>query len=182
MARHLTLARLLKAASVAAAAALTALSMHFAYARIVDPLLSGGFAKPPSPEPPLALDVLTTEPDAPFRATALASKPLFMPGRAPPAAPAPPPPPTVVSRPEPPPPPPPAYVVSGIVISAGIRRVLLRTDPASGQWLSQGQVTKEGWTVAVVEPDTVILRHGKRELALSPPGRSSARAEQVARR
>ena len=66
MARHLTLARLLKAAGVAAAAALTALSMHFAYARIVDPLLSGGFAAPPSPEPPLALDVLTTEPDAPL--------------------------------------------------------------------------------------------------------------------
>jgi hypothetical protein len=182
MARHLILARLLKAAGVAAAAALAGLSVHFAYACLVDPLMSGGFAAPASSEPPIALDVLTAKPDAAFQATVLASKPLFMPSRAPPAAIAPPPPPAVVSRPEPPPPPPPAYLVSGIVISAGIRRVLLRTDPASGQWLSQGEVTKEGWTVAVVEPDTVILRHGKRELALSPPGRSSARSEQVARR
>jgi hypothetical protein len=61
---------------------------------------------------------------------------------------------------------PPAYRVGGIMITARSRKVLLRTPELSGgQWLIEGDVTAQGWTVSSIDGNRVALARGTHRIA-----------------
>jgi hypothetical protein len=69
--------------------------------------------------------------------------------------------------------PPPSYIVGGIVITPTTRKTLLRTQPREpGQWVGQGEMTAEGWTVSSVERETVLLGRDGSSFTLLLQGRT----------
>jgi hypothetical protein len=140
-------------------------SVEFARASLLDPLDLAHEAGRGGREPGLQLAALAGSDSPAYEPGLLVTKPLFSPSRTPPAPPVAAPPP----EPEPPPPvrveerPPPRYIVGGVIVSPALRKTLLRKQKREpGQWLSQGEKTREGWTVATISPDEVILTRGER--------------------
>jgi hypothetical protein len=145
-------------------------SLHLAWAGVFGPL-------------PVRADIVRIEPvpavlavlkagDPPlFAPAALVERPLFSPTR---TDPKPPPTPVVVEAAVAPIPaasveqtPDPNLVIVGVVISPGLRKVLLRGEGwPKGRWLRDGESTPEGWTVSKISAEKVVLSRAKRELSL----------------
>jgi hypothetical protein len=61
----------------------------------------------------------------------------------------------------------PSYVMGGVVISSGLRKALLRSEPRQvGRWVSEGETTQNGWVITTIKPDGVILARGARKHAI----------------
>jgi hypothetical protein len=111
----------------------------------------------------LARDLVGNSAEKP---NALLTKPLFVAGRMPIKIEAPPQPlivsPVVAETVTPP-----SYRVGGVMIALHSRKVLLRTpELTGGQWLSEGEVTAQGWTVASIETNRVALARGAQRISL----------------
>jgi hypothetical protein len=60
----------------------------------------------------------------------------------------------------------PTYRIGGVMITPQSRKVLLRSpDIAATQWLSEGDVTAQGWTVSSIEVNKVALARGDQRVA-----------------
>jgi hypothetical protein len=60
----------------------------------------------------------------------------------------------------------PAYRIGGVMITPQSRKVLLRSpDVAATQWLSEGDVTAQGWTVSSIEVNRVAIARGEQRVA-----------------
>lgn len=57
----------------------------------------------------------------------------------------------------------PSYVVSGVIVSTSLKKVLLRNNTGEkGLWVNEGEETAEGWRVLTISPDKItILKHSK---------------------
>lgn len=141
------------------AAALSAASIHLAWAAVFDP---GPVART-ARKADRAIDVtaLKTTQVTTSEIDALITRPIFTPSRMPPQIVSPPEPmetATELAPPAPPPVEPPSYIVGGVVITPADRKTLLRTQPRErGQWVGQGETTAEGWRVSAVEHEAVVL-------------------------
>jgi hypothetical protein len=155
------------------AAALSATSVHLAWATVFSPIPAGVARKP---APALDFAAFQAAETPAFEVDALLARPVFSPTRSAQRA-APPPEPVDVVAEEPPPAPPqvqpPSYIVGGIVITPTARRTLLRTQPREpGRWVGQGEMTAEGWTVSSVEREAVLLDRDGSSFTLLLQGRS----------
>ncbi|GEO17699.1 hypothetical protein MAE02_53950 [Microvirga aerophila] len=104
-----------------------------------------------------------------FVPDALVARPLFSPSRRQAAQiePMVEPPVEVASVASPPEEPPPSYIVGGLIVSAEVRKILLRREQReAAKWLSQGDVTGEGWTVVSIKTDGAILEREGREFVV----------------
>jgi hypothetical protein len=60
----------------------------------------------------------------------------------------------------------PTYRIGGVMITPQSRKVLLRSpDIADTQWLSEGDVTAQGWTVSSIEENRVAIARGGQRVA-----------------
>jgi hypothetical protein len=60
----------------------------------------------------------------------------------------------------------PTYRIGGVMITPQSRKVLLRSpDIAATQWLSEGDVTAQGWTVSSIEVNRVAIARGEQRVA-----------------
>jgi hypothetical protein len=156
-------------------AGLAVLSVEFARASLLDPLEVSREAGRGGREPGLQLAALAGSDSPAYEPGLLVTKPLFSPSRTPPGPP-------VAAAPEPEPEPapvvveeqpPPRYIVGGVIVSPALRKTLLRKQPREpGQWLSQGEKTRDGWTVATISPGEVILTRGERRHSIPVHARS----------
>lgn len=155
---------------LAGSLALAGAGGHLAWAGITAPLA-------PEPRPHHSTpgeDAVQGEPDEPnvVRPDQLIARPLFSETRSPPVlAAAPEPAPVIASSP------PeeglPAYRLAGVVLSASVRKTLLRSAGRSGQWMSQGERTSDGWSIATIGEDAVVLVRGDRAVTLSMERRAA---------
>ena len=94
------------------------------------------------------------EPDDPVLA-----RPIFFPARKPFE----PPPVSEAVEPPKPPPPDPVFVVDGIILAAGIRKVhARRPQEADGQWYKMGEII-DGWKIIQIDPLGIILEQADRK-------------------
>jgi hypothetical protein len=142
-------------------------SVHFAWGKITDPVAVKPGGSPRQSDPTTFLAALQPSGEESFTPDALIAKPLFAPSRR--AA--------VESEPAsepvetlpaaPPEVPPPSYIIDGVIVSADVRKILLRRAPReAGQWVSQGEKTREGWTIVSIRAEAAVLQQGGREYAL----------------
>ena len=178
MARSMTLNRItwLRVGCLCTLAGLSGMSVHCAWAATFSPIPPGTSLRKPAVA--IALAALHS-PEAPaFKPDALRVKPLFSPTRTPPDMATPEEEPVRPVEAEPPPPievPPPSYIVGGVVVAPSMRKTLLRTEQREkGRWVSQGEMTAEGWKVSSVERDTVVLERAGRSFTLPLSGRAHA--------
>jgi hypothetical protein len=179
MARRLILsaASLVKAGAVCALVALSTGSVHLAWGSVAHPLPAVSLDPKPS-ETSGMLVALQAGGETNFAPNALLARPLFSPSRRQPvqAEPIVETPAEVVSVAPAPEEPPPSYIVGGLVVSAEVRKILLRREQReAAKWLSQGDMTGEGWTIVSIKPDGVVLERGGREFAV--PLRVNAHAQ-----
>jgi hypothetical protein len=158
----------LQAATLFGLAVLAAGSAQFAWRAAVVPLPAAGpsLSNTPASRPILA----QLQPDArPTSAmAALTARPLFSPSRRPPVEDQPVPEPETILQATPPSEvPPPQYSVDGVMVSGALRKTLLRRRPReAGEWLHQGDTTREGWTVRAISAAGVVLQQGSREITM----------------
>jgi hypothetical protein len=121
------------------------------------------------------LPALHAEGATTFTPGVLIARPLFSPNRKPRGQIEPTPEPEVAEPAAPPPPPaPPSYLVDGVMVFAETRKILLRHQPREpGQWLSQGDTTRDGWTIVSIRADEIVLEQGGRSVAMAPRTRRS---------
>jgi hypothetical protein len=179
MARNLMLsaASLTKAGLVCGLAALSTGSMHFAWGSVAHSLPAASLAQRPS-ETSTALVALQADAETTFVPDALIVRPLFSPGRRQAAQiePIMEPPAEVASVASPPEELRPSYIVGGLIVSAEVRKILLRREQREAvKWLSQGDMTGDGWTVVSIKTDGAILKRGGREFVVPFRANTSAR-------
>ena len=123
------------------------------------------------------LSSLRAEGTPAFTPEALIARPLFAPNRKPREEMEPVAEPEVAESAAPPPPAaPPSYLVDGVMVFADTRKILLRHQPREpGQWLSQGDTTRDGWTIVSIRADEIVLEQDGRSVAMSPRTRRSIR-------
>ena len=179
MARKLisTATSLTRAGAVCCLAALSIGSMHFAWGSVAHSLPAASLEPKPS-ETSTVLVTLQADAETTFVPDALIVRPLFSPGRRQAAQiePIMEPPAEVASVASPPEELPPSYIVGGLIVSAEVRKILLRREQREAvKWLSQGDMTGDGWTVVSIETDGAILKRGGREFAVPFRANTSAR-------
>jgi hypothetical protein len=170
MARRLGLPAMspIRAGALCALVALSSGSVHLAWGSVADTFIVDKTGHEPSVMAPM-LAAFQSNQDTGFTPDALIIRPLFSASRRPRARvePVPEPPPQVVSIAPPPEEPPPVYIVGGVIVSSGIRKILLRREPREpAKWLNQGEMTGEGWTIASIRADAVVLERGGREVEM----------------
>lgn len=172
-----------QAFALAAAAGFCAQSVLFAYEKTTEPLQPTDVVVHPRGDRSPPNSAFSDFDVAPVPVDMLASRPFFVPSRTPARVEPPPPAISEAVAPEPEPEPVvPDYKIAGVFLSRGERRALLRTASQPAQWISQGEVTREGWTVVAVSAEKAVLRRGEQEISLSMPGRSVAATNHVASR
>jgi hypothetical protein len=175
---------IVQAFALAAAAGFCAQSVLFAYEKTTEPLQPSNVVEHPRADRSSPKSAFSDFDVAPVAVDMLASRPLFVPSRTP-ATIEPPPAPVTSEAVAPGPEPEPVlpdYKIAGVFLSRGERRALLRTASQPAQWISQGEVTKEGWTVVAVSAEKAILRRREQEISLSMPGRSVDATNHIASR
>jgi hypothetical protein len=160
---------------IVGAAAFCAVSVGFALSGATGAIHVdvGGLSTPTSGTSPLSV---LAAPDAPYIASALLARPVFSPSRSRPIESS-----GEIAAPPPPPPPgrqeplaAPSYVVGGVIVAPGIRKTLLRQDGGeAGAWLRHGESTPDGWTVAFIAPDRVVVERLGQHFDLVIPGRTA---------
>ena len=179
MAQDLTTNRtkFLRIGVLCSAIALSAALVQFAWAAAFHPIPEHAPVRKAAPS--LTAAALQLPEGRPFEPDALLNRPVFSPTRTrslpivtPPApdqsvqAETPPPPPAIV---------PPTYLVGGVIVARGKHRALLRTEKREkGRWFAQGETTAEGWRLASVEPNAMVLERGGHSFTLPLQGRTSA--------
>ncbi len=177
MARDLRTNRtaLLQIGALCSVIAFSAALIQFAWAAAFQPIHTTASARKMAPGITVAALQLVSE--TPFEPDALLSRPLFSPTRARPNPPPAPSEPEQSVSVEPPPAPelePPTYLVSGIVVGPAVHRTLLRTQThEKGRWFEKGETTAEGWRIASVERQAVVLERSGRLFVLKLPGRAN---------
>jgi hypothetical protein len=179
MARKLmfSAASLARAGAVSGLAALSIGSMHFTWGSVAHSLPATSLEPKPS-ETSTVLVALQAGSETAFVPDALIVRPLFSPSRrqAPQIEPMVEPPAEVASVASPPEAPPPSYIVGGLIVSAEVRKILLRREQREAvKWLSQGDMTGDGWTVVSIKTDGAILVRGGREFVVPFRVNTSAR-------
>jgi len=171
MARDLAAARLSWRGAVALGVlvSLAAASVHVAWGGVAAPVSARWSEVPSGSEVAAILPALYAQKTVAFSPDALVTRPLFSPDRKSRIKVEPVPEPQTFEPPAPPlPPAPPSYLVDGIMVSGEIRKTLLRRRPREpGQWLNQGDTTQEGWTIASIKADGIVLEQGGRAVAMS---------------
>jgi len=170
MARKLNLSAmaLAKTGMICGLVALSTGSVHLAWGSVVNPMSAGSIGAKPS-EASAMLAILQAGTETTFVPDALVARPLFSASRRQPVQPEPvvEPPPNPISSAPPPEEPPPSYIVGGLIVSDGVRKILLKREQReAAKWLSQGEMTGEGWTIVSIKTDGAILERGGREFAV----------------
>jgi hypothetical protein len=170
MARRLGLSAtsLIKSVALCGLVAISSGSVHLAWGSVSDTVTTEQTEQAGAGPLPM-LAALQQSEEIAFAPDALVARPLFSATRRPRATvdPVVEPTPEIVSIAPPPEEPPPVYIVGGVIVSTGVRKILLRRElrePA--KWLSQGEMTGEGWTIASIRSDGVVLKRGEREVAM----------------
>lgn len=154
----------LRAGALFGLAMASAGSVHLAWSKVADPIVVGHGSLPEQTSVTMVLAALQPVGGPGFAPDALIARPLFSSSRRP-KAPAEPVPEPVEAMPAAPPEvPPPAYIIDGVIISDNIRKILLRRERREpGQWVSEGEKTREGWTVVSINANATVLKQGVRE-------------------
>jgi hypothetical protein len=123
-----------------------------------DPVAESSWTAPDLDTPPTAMEhARVPEQDDPVLA-----RPIFFPTRKPFV----PPPVSEVSAPPKPPPPDPVFVVDGIMLTGGARKVHLRQpQETDGQWYKTGQVIHD-WTIVQIDAAGIVLEQADRRFAM----------------
>jgi hypothetical protein len=159
---------LAKAGAVCGLVALSTGSVHFAWGSVAHPMSADAFEDKRS-DASTMVAVLQAGADTTFVPDALVTRPLFSASRRQPVQPEPvvEPPVEAASVASSPEEPPPSYIVGGVIVSAGVRKILLRREQReAAKWLSQGEMTGEGWTIVSIKTDGAVLERGGREFAV----------------
>jgi hypothetical protein len=143
-------------------------AVAFAWSTVTDPIAIASSRQINRTAPASILAALQPNGSAAFAPETLASRPLFSPSRRQHVEPPPEPEPARVEEPAPVlTVPPPAYIIGGVMVAPDVRKTLLRREPREpGRWLSQGEITPDGWTVVSVRADGVVLGQGGQEVAM----------------
>lgn len=155
------------AAGVIGLVALLVTTLNFAWSSIVDPIEPGLRTNESKTASAVDLASLDDARRPAFQSEMLINRPLFSPNRRPPVNAAP-----ELASADPAAQtdtePAPAYLIGGVIVSAGLHKTLLRKQPReTGRWLKLGETTDEGWTVALINSDGVTFARGSRKVTLS---------------
>lgn len=147
--------------------ATAAIAVNFAWRSIaepIEPLAGSGITRPATTVNDLLLNPVEK---AHFQPENLIARPLFSPERRLPM-------PAVVKAPVMAPAASPVvdatpiYSLGGIVVSSRLSKALLRAQQReAGRWFALGEVTDEGWTVSIIDPNEVTLARGERKMMLT---------------
>jgi hypothetical protein len=141
---------------------------YFAWSTVTDPLVIASSRQINRTAPVSILAALQPSGPAALAPDTLATRPLFSPSRRRHVEPPPEPEPARVEEPAPVSTvPPPTYIIGGVIVAPDVRKTLLRREPREpGRWLSQGEITQDGWTIVSVRADGIVLGQGGQEIAM----------------